>query len=659
MEKIGQSLDIEQLKSWLNFYSQKSGIEIIFSNDPNLIAGIDTSDLKNPKLYLNLENISQKYNLSLPETLAVLFHEVEHLKEDIQLRSTQEWEKVYQQRKAHIASQGIFAPAYHLLENALRDIFVNKQVISPRNAPALQSDMYKLLEKTYWDGNLLDSPKHYQFSFAILREAFFPQQKCILAPDIRKVIDRLKRNQILHKATHWTLKERLEILQEYIEPIYRKFLEEDLKQLQKEENSQQNNQEKANEENSQTCNSSSCKNSQQTTNSQTSGDLPNEIDNQISWNPFENWEKQFPHLPHVIEDNLSDEEKQQLEEAIEKVIEEKKEQNKPKSQKELELEQRAKSILWWDASEKDIEKVKRKLEEYNNFLKKLEQIQDSETWKPIIDEIVSLFEKIKSKREKPRYQYKWPVDQELWVWLDSAFIASWVAQLLSWNPNPEMFEREIIKQKEQNFVWKFELTLITDGSGSMEWEKNRQQKIAFLLIFEALKRLVDRLSLAKTQLQESLDIVTEGLMFTGSWVETIKEASNDMTDKDRLEAFGILDYAGGWMTNDYDAIKKVLEDIENRPYQDLQDIKQWKIKKIVIVLSDWWSSNPYLMKKNIQNLRGKWVIVYGIWITSAGRPVVDLYSWGGKKLGFGQVCKKPQDLAKVLKDLLKEHLEKI
>ena len=358
-----------------------------------------------------------------------------------------------------------------------------------------------------------------------------------------------------------------------------------------------------------------------------------------NWDPFWEFSDIFNDLPHIIEEKI--------------------EENKPKSKEELELEKRAKSIVWWD-NKTEIKRIKSQLEEYDKYLKKLEKIRDPETWNYIIDEIVWLFEKIKSKREKPRYQYKWPVDQEIWVWLDTASIAQWIWEILSWNPNPEMFEREIIIERQKDFVWKFDLTLIADGSWSMRrGNKNTEQKKAFLIIFEAIKKLNDKLFLAKNSLIQSIDIITRWLMFNWYSVDEIKEKSNNFTDKDRLKAFAGLDYCNWDYTNDYDWLDSVIEEYNQLSIQEQKDIQNWRIKKIVIVLSDWWSSDWELLKKKIKYLRENWFLVYWVLIISAWELVVNLYDWEDKKLWFWQVCKDLSDLAKVLKDLLKEHLEKI
>jgi hypothetical protein len=189
--------------------------------------------------------------------------------------------------------------------------------------------------------------------------------------------------------------------------------------------------------------------------------------------------------------------------------------------------------------------------------------------------------------------------------------------------------------------------------------ENREQKIATLLIFEALKLLHDKLEMEKFRLEKPVNFSTEGIMFIWKTTKNFKKSSTDFTDNDRLEAYSLLDYCDGDRTNDYDGVKDIIKDIENKPDEYLKSIKEWKIKKIVLILSDWWSSNEDLMKKNISKLRSYWILVYWIGITESWNPVIDLFAWENKSLWFWQVCEKAEDLSRTLKDLLVDHIKNV
>jgi hypothetical protein len=178
---------------------------------------------------------------------------------------------------------------------------------------------------------------------------------------------------------------------------------------------------------------------------------------------------------------------------------------------------------------------------------------------------------------------------------------------------------------------------------------------------EALKKLHDKLEVESYNLKQKIEFNTDWIMFLSSanWVNQFKNESSDFTDKERLNTYSTLDYCSWNDTNDYDALKQIIENLKQKSDEYLQNIKTWKVKKIVVVMSDWWSSDSSEMKKVIKILRNMWVLVYWIWITSSGKPIEELFNFDNKNLWFWQVCLNSQDLAQTLKDLLRFHLEKL
>ncbi len=674
-----------KFEPWIKYYSRSFGIDIIFDNNLKHPAWINTSNLKEPKIYLNMKMIKKEMNFSDNEIFFILFHELEHLKEDIELRKTKDWQEIYERRNKKSEEKWL---SYDTMENLLRDIYVNKQVIHPKNVPVLidtLKDIYK--NNLFKENNFLNFPRHLQFIYTIFREEMIKNEKCIIEDDIRNIITRLKRNNSLEQSTNWSLWDRLENMWERIEPTYEKLLNEDRKKQQEEQKKQQQNwkenkdwEENKDSQNWETENQEENKQNQekQDWESWKSEDWEKnnqEWDNNQEWETWENnnqewdnqsWEqkdsfddlyKKYDGLPHIIEDNIDQEE---FKEKLEEIIQEQIKNEKPKTREELELEQRVKSILSWEYSDKKFEELKRKLQNYEEYYKQLKKIKDPETGKFIIDEISELFKQIKSKRQKPRFVSKWPVDIEIWVRLDPLSIAEWIAQIKSWNLDPEMFEEDITIEREKEFVWKFDVTIISDWSGSMKWEKNTEQKKAVLLIFEALKKINDKLHYEKKNMLNTLEITTRWIIFKWwSDIEELKEESKLFSDKDRLQLFEWLNYYYWWTTNDYDSLEKVYDDFLQKDSKYKKSIKTWKIKNIVFVMTDWKSSSKNELKENISRLRKEWVIVYWIWITNWWWAVLENYKWDNKELWFWQVCEKAENLAKTLKNILKDHLEKI
>ena len=125
-----------------------------------------------------------------------------------------------------------------------------------------------------------------------------------------------------------------------------------------------------------------------------------------------------------------------------------------------------------------------------------------------MEEIYNLFQNIRAKILKPKMKSRWPVDIEHWVRLDTWSIATWIAKVKSWETNPVMFKEDIKHVKENLLVLDFDLTIVADWTWSMLWEKNRQQKIAFLLILEALKILHYKFEINKSKLKQPINFET-------------------------------------------------------------------------------------------------------------------------------------------------------
>ncbi|MEI7558500.1 MAG: hypothetical protein WCJ45_07030, partial [bacterium] len=56
-------------------------------------------------------------------------------------------------------------------------------------------------DKMFKETDYCQLPKHMQFNNTIIREAMVPDQQCTIDPNIRKIISRLKRSDVLSKTT--------------------------------------------------------------------------------------------------------------------------------------------------------------------------------------------------------------------------------------------------------------------------------------------------------------------------------------------------------------------------------------------------------------------------------------------------------------------------
>ncbi|MDR0649899.1 MAG: hypothetical protein LBG59_00390 [Candidatus Peribacteria bacterium] len=106
-----------------------------------------------------------------------------------------------------------------------------------------------------------------------------------------------------------------------------------------------------------------------------------------------------------------------------------------------------------------------------------------------------------------------------------------------------MFEMDSFREKRDKTVGKFEVMIVGDGSGSMDGNKNKQQAKAILLVFEALKRLHDKIKLNKEVFSTLVAFETEGYLFSESLENDymqVKEKGSDFSDVERLAVYSML-----------------------------------------------------------------------------------------------------------------------
>lgn len=155
-----------------------------------------------PTILINPKLCMEKLKLTQNELYMVIFHEIEHLKEDAQMLASTSGKSIIRQRNQRRKEQKNMASSYHFLENILRDVFVNKEVVDGKNIPVLSDTLHDLYKhKLFEETDYTNERKHKQFGFAIVREVFVPEEQCIIDPQIRKIISRFQKAGILEKAT--------------------------------------------------------------------------------------------------------------------------------------------------------------------------------------------------------------------------------------------------------------------------------------------------------------------------------------------------------------------------------------------------------------------------------------------------------------------------
>ena len=675
-------------------------MEMVMDDTFDWIAAINTANIKRPIITLNPKRIVEEYDCTPEEIIFFLFHEIEHLKEDADLHVSRNGSSVFAEREKRLLSRGIFAKAFHEFENYLRDAYVDREVMSVKNAPVLKWTIESnYTDKLFKETNLQKAPFHVQFQTALLRESIIRREVCTVDPKVRRELRSLANSGVANSLIAGSLDNRLSAIWKYAEPIFAEFLEEDLKNYQNQKKKEKD-QKKIEEETRQWAENALSQNQPQDQNSPKppdvqesfsakpewgtsqppsqggdpskcskpipSEDTPSDKAKDWSWgeweetdetpkNPFEDY--CIKPTPHILESHLSDEDKAKLRESIEAITRDK---NRARTEEEMRNELRAKNLGVDPNDERTFVNIIRTLKEYDRFLEQLEKVRDPETGNFLIDEIENIFSRIASNRKKPRFHSRGPVDMEIGEWLYGSALAEGYASIETGDRDPEVFELYDLRLRERMYVWNFDVTIVADGTGSMQWEKNREQKVAILLMFEWLRRLHDRLEDMRSSLAEPIDFTTEGFIF-GSKSRKIKEASSTFEDRERLEVYKALDEDNGPKNNEWLLLEKMYLEFERNTPNDIKEkIKQGKIKKIIFILTDGGqdvSAYESKLREYIAKFRTAWVLVYGVWITRWGSSVVDLYGWSDRALWYGEVCDRAEDLAKTLKDMLSEHLE--
>ena len=200
------SFDLVKYTPRIERFSKNNDIEIVLDETFSHTAAIDLENIQKPKIILNPKMIKEKFAYSDEEIVLDIGHEFGHFKEELQLQSTAKGKDISTQRIKRFEEKQHLAPSYHTLENILRDIWVNNDLISPNNLPVLKDTLYSnYKEKMFKEKNYQELPKHVQFMYTIIRESMVPDEKCIVDTQVRKAIQRLERNETIKESTQGAL----------------------------------------------------------------------------------------------------------------------------------------------------------------------------------------------------------------------------------------------------------------------------------------------------------------------------------------------------------------------------------------------------------------------------------------------------------------------
>ena len=335
----------------------------------------------------------------------------------------------------------------------------------------------------------------------------------------------------------------------------------------------------------------------------------------------------------------------------------------PKSDARKLLEKRV-SNMGIDQHSGSFEPTIKQLQQYEDYVDRLTHDIKDEHGNRVFDQLTKLFDNIKSENTKYRHNIRWPVDVDHGYRLHSPAIATGIASVLSWETNPEMRAQDIKQEKLKQYVGNFEVTIIADGSWSMDpehngWEdRTLYQKQAIVLMFESLKKLETKSQNSRNPLINLFSIKTAVHVFW-SKSRTVKSVWPWCTDAERLSIFKALNENDGPDNNEWVLLSQKYDEFMQQPQQYRDNIKQWKPKKIIFVLTDGWqdvASYQAKLEQAIEDYRNAWVVVYGLAMCDDADDVDEIYGTNNLLQWWSIHCGSPDKLWQSLSAIMKPHL---
>jgi hypothetical protein len=664
----------EQKRPFLEWYAGDSSIRMRSSEGVVLPDGqpLDTFaiDLEEGVMYGHPKFFAGELGYTEDKALFAYLHEFEHFRELRRLLQEKEGRAVWQKHQQKIADK----KRYHILDNCFDDVKMNRTVAS--RVPTLAETRKKLYtENLFPDADLTGLPKHLQFAYILNCEHQEAGKQWQVAPDVREAMTGLEALRGKSGASfieyasspHTPMSVRLRLQETIIEPLYDRFFEEDV--AKKKEDAKSGNkpetkgkenkggetggekgksqseggpaEKEKGEEGGQKGDGSA---QDRSAADEPSGELSGEPGPSGKAEPQKGAEGKLEHPEDFFRD-MYDEffrrhpqaiPKDRIHEAVGKEI---------KRQEDLEAGKERSRI-----GENALEAYARAqgvgvndLKQYRNFVARIEDIVNPESGEKAIEELRSVFRRIITERKKrvPAPQYPLAEGDIL------SYPAEAVVRTRAGEQEPDVWEDIETKERQDKEIGNFDVIIVGDVSGSMrQGGKAEEQRLAIVLLLEALREFAEDLDIMRAELREDLDVRTAGWVF-GSRAECLKPLSSELTEKERVGMYKRLNQPDGDSTCDYLVLEQLLAQLTD---EEIDALQSGKLKKLIIVMSDGESQDADRVGRSLKKLRENGAAVVGVGITNAGAAIIETYA------PEARICKKASDLALTLAELLKEHL---
>lgn len=569
--------------------------------------GLDTFafDLERNTIYIS-PRFYEELGFSEERTSFATQHEIKHFLEKMEMLAEPRGNRKFEDYLQKVKND----KAYSHMDNCVADIKINGSVIADAgiNKDAIREtakDMYR--ENLFKSVDITSEPTHIQFSEALLNESQFPERRFTVSPEVRAKLDDLtairnRQGTLLIGAItdpNVPMSLRLRLQDKFIWPIVKELREKDTEKKKKEDMKSGDGKDRQEEE--------------------------TPLDpNQIFSDAYNRAAKRVPNAVPT----------DKLDEAFKKW---QKTSGNPLDRADNEYAQKL-GIKSED------------LKRYREIVASFYRDINPETGESIIDELRKLFSRIIAKRLKPVLGPRYPIEEGE----DLVDPAGLVSGVMGGNLEPKVWETVETIQRPGQMFGEVEITLICDRSGSMKGNKLTEQKRAAVLMMEVLKEFEDLCEEERTNLIKPLEIRSEIYSFQGTSQDSIplKIMSKELGEKERVDVAGLLSSAPGQITSDY----ATLEAIEaNLGTETKRKVVNGELKKIVIVFTDGESNDGHKSTVDrVQTVLGKMrrdgLIAIGVGITQKGASALTTYAPDAR------LAEKADDLARVLAELLKDHL---
>jgi flagellin-specific chaperone FliS len=611
-------------------------------------AGLDTFafDLQKNTIYIS-PRFYEALGLSQEKTTFATLHEIEHFLEKKSLLTEDGGARVFDRYLKKIKESRAFA----LMDNCVADIRENRAVVSKTSQSFRDLERSCYTDDLFKQTDFIKEPKHIQFCYSILREARVPDEVCNIDSSVRAKIDELrdlKSEDGIDFISVITdpdvpMSTRLSLQDEYIWPIVKELLEEDMKEREKQEgqsgDDKDGSTDKSDNKSEGESGNGEGDDKKSPANSKAQNSKKQNPGKSSSSGSKSDQGKQPPENPNDIFKSAYDKADKKVPNAVpmeqlEKAFEQWKEQNRESPADKADSEYA-----------KKIGVKKEDLQKYRKIAESLKSVVNPETGQSVVEDLKELISKIIAKRKKQAPAPRYPIEEGE----DLVDPAHLVAEVKAGNFEPKAWETFEMKEKMGKKFGEVEISLVCDCSDSMnEGGKIHEQMKSVVLVMEALKDLQDLSEEENVNLIKPLEIRSEVYSFKSSSDDSkpIKKMSKELSEKERIDVMSAISSAPG-STTDFVPLESIYASLE----KEVKDkVREGELKKIVIVFTDGGSDDTSRVSSILQKMREDGLVVIGIGVTESGAPALTTYAPEAK------LAETAVKLPLVLGDILKEHL---